>query len=190
MAHDTTPAALPSGRFVLRISPGLHAGLREAARGAGLSLNDYCARKLAHPAGGVTGPVVEVVGKAAARFGAALVGIVAFGSWVREEAVDGSDVDLLVVVDDDVSIVRDLYRSWDEDPLSWDGRPVEVHFVHIPGAGEPPTGLWAEAAIDGAVLFERDLTLSKRLAGIRRRIVAGDLARRRVHGQPYWVGAI
>jgi predicted nucleotidyltransferase len=178
----------PSGRFVLRIPPGLHAALREAARRAGLSLNDYCARKLAHPVAGVTGPVVDVVGRAAARFGGALVGIVAFGSWVREEAADGSDVDLLVVVDDEVSIVRDLYRTWDEAPLAWDGRPVEVHFVHVPEPGEPPTSLWAEAAIDGVVLFERDLSLSKRLADVRRRIVAGELARRRVHGQPYWVG--
>jgi len=38
------------GRFLLRISPGLHAALREAATAQGLSLNDYCARKLAAPA--------------------------------------------------------------------------------------------------------------------------------------------
>ena len=187
---DIIPSQRPSGRFVLRISPGLHAALREAAREAGLSLNDYCARKLAHPVVEVTGPATDVVLRALERFGAALVGIVAFGSWAREEAADGSDVDLLVVVDDKVSIVRDLYRAWDEAPLEWDGRPVEVHFVHDPKPDEPPTGVWAEAALDGVVLFERDLSLSRRLANVRRRIVAGELARRRVHGQPYWVGVI
>ncbi len=179
----------PSGRFVLRIAPGLHAALREAARREGLSLNDYCARKLALPAASLPGPAAEVVQRASARFGTALRGIVVFGSWARDELADGSDLDLLVIVDDEVSIVRDLYRAWDGEPLSWEGRRVEAHFVHLPGPGEPLTGLWAEAALDGVVLFEHDLTVSKRLAEVRRRIVAGELARRRVHGQPYWVGA-
>ena len=41
-----------SGRFVLRIEPGLHEALRNAARASGLSLNDYCARRLAAPTNG------------------------------------------------------------------------------------------------------------------------------------------
>jgi hypothetical protein len=48
------------------------------------------------------------------------------------------------------------------------------------------TGLWAEAALDGVVLFERGLVVSKRLAAVRRDIVAGRLVRRLAHGQPYW----
>jgi hypothetical protein len=187
--HDTTPSvSLPSGRFVLRITPGLHAALRAAAREEGLSLNEYCARKLASPTGCVTGPAGEVVERAASRFGAALIGIVAFGSWARGEAADGSDVDILVVLESRLSIVRDLYRAWDEEPLSWGGRPVEAHFVHLPQPDEPMSGLWAEAALDGVVLFERGLAVSRRLADVRRRITAGELSRRRVHGQPYWVG--
>lgn len=187
--HDTTsPDPLPSGRFVLRISPGLHAALREAAREAGVSLNDYCARKLAGPSGSVSGSAADVVERASALFGAGLVGVVAFGSWARGEAADGSDVDILVVVEPGVPIVRSLYRAWDEQPLAWEGRPVEVHFVHVPGADEPPSGLWAEAALEGVVLFERGLALSRWLAEVRRRIVSGKLSRRRVHGQPYWVG--
>lgn len=186
--NDTTLPP-PSGRFVLRIAPGLHAALREAARRVGLSLNDYCARKLALPAPALTGAAVQVLERASARFGEALRGVVVFGSWARDEAADGSDVDLLVIVDDEVPIVRDLYRAWDDEPLSWEGRRVEAHFVHLPGPGELLTGLWAEAALDGVVLFERDLAVSRRLAEVRRRIVAGELARRRVHGQPYWVGA-
>jgi len=187
--HDITHASPPaSGRFVLRISPGLHAALREAARDAGLSLNDYCARKLALPTGSVTGPAADIVARASAGFGKALVGIVAFGSWARGEAADDSDLDILVIVEPTVAIVRDLYRVWDEEPLSWDGLPVEVHFVHLPEPPASPSGLWAEAALHGVVLFERDLAVSRRLAQLRGRIVEGGLARRRTHGQPYWVG--
>src|SRR5262245_37380424 len=88
-----------TARFLLRIDASLHAGLREAARGAGLSLNEYCARRLAAPVGGPgAGPDASaVVASAAALFGTDLIGVVAFGSWSRGELADSSDVDLLVV---------------------------------------------------------------------------------------------
>lgn len=176
-----------SGRFVLRISPGVHGALRAAAAEAGLSLNDYCARKLAAP-GVVAGPAFEVVHRAAEQFADALVGIVAFGSWARDELTEESDVDLLIVVQPTVSIVRGLYRPWDERPISWEGRAVEVHIVHLPGPADDPSGLWAEAATEGLVLFECGLELSRRLVDIRKLIAAGGMSRRHVHGQPYWVG--
>jgi hypothetical protein len=66
---------------------------------------------------------------------------------------------------------------------------VEVHIVNMPAPGARVSGMWAEAAIDGIVLFDRDLTLSRRLVETRSRILAGEIVRRRVHGQPYWVGA-
>jgi Nucleotidyltransferase domain/HicB family len=107
-----------SGRFLLRISPGLYAALREVAAAQGLSLNDYCARKLATAggslaAGGEAGRAVE---RAADLFGASLVGVIAFGSWTRGEAASTSDIDLLVVLDRRVALRRELYRAWDEGP--------------------------------------------------------------------------
>ena len=177
----------PSGRFVLRISPGLHVALRSAAAEAGLSLNDYCARKLTAP-GSVDEPTFEVVQRATQQFGDQLMGILAFGSWARGELTEESDVDLLVVVDAAVPIVRSLYRMWDEAPVSWEARPVEVHIVHPPDAREPPSGLWAEAALEGLLLYERGQDLSRRLVEVRKRIAAGDVSRRFAHGQPYWVG--
>lgn len=50
----------------------------------------------------------------------------------------------------------------------------------------PVTGLWAEVAMDGVVLFERGLKLSMALVRIRREIISGRLVRRLVHGQPCW----
>jgi hypothetical protein len=54
---------------------------------------------------------------------------------------------------------------------AWNGREIDLHFVHLP---EP-------------VLFENDLCVSRRLIGIRERIAAGAMTRRMSQGQPYWI---
>lgn len=190
MSDITLPDDTPSGRFLLRLTPGLHGALRRSAEEAGLSLNEYCARKLAAAGAAVAGPGAAVVSLAAERFGESLAGVLVFGSWARGEAGEESDVDLLVVLDPAVEISRRLYRAWDETArdLTWEGRRLEVHFVRLPTPEYVPTGLWAEAALEGLVLFERGFALSRRLIEFRRRIAAGDVRRHRVHGQPYWVG--
>jgi hypothetical protein len=119
--------------------------------------------------------------------GGALAGVVAFGSWARQELHDLSDVDLLVVVDEGFDLTRDLYVSWDAAPVVVGGRRVEPHFVHLPQPAAPAVGLWAEAAVDGIVLFARDLELTGVLAAIRRQLVEGRVRRKTAHGQPYWV---
>jgi HicB family/Nucleotidyltransferase domain len=175
-----------SGRFVLRLEPALHAALQTAARLAGLSLNEYCTRKLSAPLAAVAlGPAALLVQRAAEIHGAELVGVVAFGSWARAEAGPQSDVDVLVVLDAERPLTRSLYQAWDEEALAWDSHAVQTHLVHLPEAGAAGT-VWAEAAIDGIVLFERDLSISRRLALVRRDIAEGRLVRRTVHGQPYW----
>lgn len=189
MNDTTTRDELPSGRFVLRLDPRLHGALRRAAAEAGLSLNEYCVRKLSGAGGDPSGPGWRAVARASATVDAGLVAVVAYGSWARGEAAAGSDVDVLVVVDREVPIVRALYHGWDEDPVAWEGRRVEPHFVHMPASGEKPSGTWAEVALDGVILFDRDLTVSRFLVGLRRRIVEGDMVRKEVHGQPYWLEA-
>lgn len=180
----------PSGRFVLRIDPALHAALKVAAEAAGTSLNEHCARKLAAPGANLGSPAATaVVERAATLLGGGLVGVVVFGSWARDEVTEGSDVDLLVVVEDGLILTRDLYRRWDESPVRWEDRRVEPHFVHLPAETDRVAGLWAEVAVDGIVLFERGLAVSRRLVALRRDIVDGRIVRRTVHGQPYWVEA-
>lgn len=188
---DTKQAGqeLPSGRFVLRIDPRLHAALRAAAAASGLSLNQHCALKLASPGAAATGPAAEALARASAMTGETLVGVVAYGSWARGEMATESDVDLLVIVGGEVRLERELYRRWDASPVRWDGHPVEPHFVHLPDREDRASGLWAEAAVDGVVLFERDLRVSRWLVQVRRRIAAGRLVRQRSGGQPYWVEA-
>lgn len=177
----------PSGRFLLRIDPGLHAALRKAADRAGLSLNEYCARKLAGGGVGLGDPGWQAVERAAAVVGGALIGLAVYGSWARGEPMETSDVDVLVVVEPSTPITRGLYRRWDQEPVRWEGRSVEPHFVHLPSPGQGPTGTWAEVALDGIVLLDRDLVLSRRLVEFRRRILDGSMKRKEIHGQPYWV---
>jgi HEPN domain-containing protein len=177
----------PSGKFILRIAPGLHAALRRAAAEAAVSLNDYCARKLSAPVGNLT--AVEGAGRAieraAALFGERLVGIAAFGSGVRLEDAAGSHVDLLAVVEGSVALTRDLYRAWEQDPIFWQGLSVEPHFVHLPEEDSLVAGVWAEVALDGIVLFEQGLRVSMGLARVRRDIVAGRIVRKVAHGQKW-----
>lgn len=176
-----------SGRFVLRMPPTLHAALQSAARASGLSLNAYCVRQLEAVGIGVTGDedATSLVAHARAVAGDSLSAIVLHGSWARGEATASSDVDALIVVDSRLVLSRALYRAWDAEPVTWRGRRVDPHFAHPASEGEF-SGLWAEMALDGIVLFERDWKLSARLSRIRRAIAAGRLVRRVVHGQPYW----
>ena len=179
------PAA--SGTFVLRLDPRLHAVLRAEAAAAGTSLNDWCGRVLAAPGCGGLAPASKVIHAIRSHRETDLLGVVAYGSFARGELAAGSDVDLLVVLAGRVPITRVLYREWEGVVPDWEGREVDLHFVHLPEAGDPVSGTWAEAAVGGIVLHDRDLTVSRRLIEIRSRIAAGELVRRVAQGQPYWI---
>jgi predicted nucleotidyltransferase len=186
MSDTTRRNHTVSGRFLLRLPPGLHARLREEAHAAGVSLNEFCTRRLAAALPAVSEPAAGVITRASEVVGRSLVGVVAFGSWVRGEAMTGSDVDVLVVVEPGSPITRALYRQWDAERLTWAGRPLDAHFVPLPETADRLSGLWAEAAVEGVVLTEREFRISAYLASVRRRIVAGEIVRAVVHGQPYW----
>jgi len=176
-----------SGRFLLRIDPNLHASLRAEAAARNESLNELCARTLAEhafdPVAGAFGPVVR---RALGLFEGALVGIIAIGSWARGEAADGSDVDVLVVVAPGIAVTRALYRRWDAQSVTCDGRAVDPHFIVLPDPAAPVTGVWAEAARDGIVVFERAHAVSRYLGHVRRQELSGVRRRSTAHGQPYW----
>ncbi len=184
---DTTASRKPpSGRFVLRLPPALHATLRDAAGRAGLSLNEYCVRTLTAPGPDPTGPGAVVAARAAEAFGPALVGVVVYGSWARGEATEASDIDVLIVLDPRRSVTRATYLEWDRDPLEHEGHPVDVRIVSLPTAEREPGAVWLEAALDGVAVYDRDQRVSRLLGQLRRDIAAGTITRRRAHGQPYW----
>jgi predicted nucleotidyltransferase len=182
-----SPRTQASGRFVLRLEPTLHALVRDEAAATGMSLNDRCVRTLAVPsAAGIDG-LAEVILAIRARLGGSLIGVVAYGSFARDALAAGSDVDLLVVIERDVPITRSLYRDWDRIKPTWHGREVDLHFAHLPEARSTISGTWAEVAVGGIVLFERDLVVSRRLIEFRTRIAAGEFVRKLSQGQPYWI---
>lgn len=153
-----------------------------------MSFNEYCVRRLA---GGVTGrgfdagPTLDL---ARHLVGAGYLGAIVHGSWARGEARDGSDIDVLVVVDRQVTLSRRLYATWDAIPVSGDGPAIDVHFVQLPD-GARPGAVWCEAALDGVVLDDpRDL-LCRALYDVRRAIAEGRVVRRTAHGQSYWTTA-
>jgi predicted nucleotidyltransferase len=182
-------AIQPSGRFVLRIPPPLHAALAESARPRGLSLNEHCVRSLARAEAVSGNALSETVARALEQLGPAVVAVAVFGSWARGEAGPSSDVDVLIVVAPEVEITRSLYAPWDDVDLAVDGRRVEPHFVQVREAGDPISGLWAEIALDGAIVYDPHLSLSGELSRIRRAILGGELVRRSAGGRSWWTAA-
>ena len=171
----------------------LHQKLKTQAAGQSLSLNEYCSRILAtatpdYPTAGSLGR--ELLTRALDVVGSGLVGIIVFGSWIRGDANDSSDIDVMLVVDEGVEIKRSLLTRWDEVTLRFDNRTVEAHVARLPDKREIVSGLWAELAVDGVIVFERGLELSRTLGRIRSEIALGRLQRRRSHGQDYWVRSI
>ena len=179
---------MASGRFVLRMPAGLHEALREEAARADVSLNEWCVRRLAQTAADADGRAA-LVQRALSQFGSRLLGVVAFGSWARGGATAHSDVDVLVVVDPGIAITRQLYRDWDEATIRLDGLEVEVHIAALPAPRAELSSFWAEVALDGVILYQRELTVSRALSAVRRRLLDQELVRRRAGDNVYWTAS-
>ncbi len=178
-------------RVLLRLPADLHRMLVKAAADADLSFNEFCVRRLSAPsdAQGLSAVRSQVVTRASTVFGDRLDGVLVLGSWARGEAAATSDIDVLIVIDATIALTRDLYRVWDLDPISFEGRAIDAHFAHPSAAGTLPTAVWCEAAVDGIVWYDRDGRLTIRLGEVRRAIAEGRVVRSFAHGQPYWKGA-
>jgi predicted nucleotidyltransferase len=181
----------PPARFLLRLPAPLHRMLIDRAETRGLSLNEYITRRLAGPEARVSSEALTpiLLARARAVVGAHVVGGILHGSWSRGDARRTSDVDALIVVDGTVPLTRALYRKWDEEPIAFEGRTVDVHFAHMPRFAEKAGGVWCEAAIEGHLLADTDGRVDEVLRDIRRAIADGRLVRKHVHGQPYWTVA-
>lgn len=187
MAPNTTrrPA---SGRFVLRVEPELHRRLRRRADEDGVSLNAYCAARLAVPTPELDPPGADFLALAADALGDDLQAVIVHGSWARGEAWAGSDLDVLLVLGEGAEPTRDRYRRLD-DAGPWRGHAIEPHVVAAPDPDATPSGLWCEVALDGIVVHDRNHRTARYLASVRRRIAEGRLVRRTSHGHPYWTEA-
>lgn len=191
MGGVSVKSAPRMARVLLRLPADLHLTLVKAATDLDLSFNEFCVRRLQAPSDAHGLSVVRslVVSRARATFGDRLLGVLVLGSWARGEAAATSDIDVLVVIDPVTTLTRDLYRAWDLDPLTFEGRAIDVHFAHPLAAGTAPTAVWCEAAVDGVVWYDRTGAIAIRLGEVRRAIAEGRVVRAVAHGQPYWKGA-
>jgi predicted nucleotidyltransferase len=191
--------------LILRIPSSLHRRLKQEARWAGTSLNRHCLGLLGGKAveSPARGPVLapspphgtslrtrvlhELADLALETVGEEVDGLVLFGSLARGQETASSDVDLLIVLGRSVALDRDVYSRWQFDRFA--GREIAPLFVHLPAAGERVGGLWFEVALDGAVLFDRDLRVTRFLSRVRNLVAAGGVRRMITHGHPYWVSS-
>jgi predicted nucleotidyltransferase len=180
-----------SGRFVIRLPPRLHAILKRRARNDGVSLNGLCLEALQTFTGaGVHGGQEDKsVDLEAVRgmFGPALTGVILFGSTARGESRESSDIDLLIVLEEKLTLARSLYERWDRTFTGTAGSSVSPHFVHLPRDEEKAGSLWCEAALDGVVLLDPEGAVVRLLRRIRRSMAEGSLQRKSAYGHPYWI---
>ncbi len=191
----------PSGRFVIRMSGALHARLKREAMSTGQSLNQVCISRLRANKNIVAELGVrtaepklvfpDFLKAAMQRWPEELIGMILFGSAARGDATEDSDIDLLLVMNREVKIARDLYRLWDDFCRERFGAQehgnISPHFVNLPESVQEAGGLWYETAIDGIVLWESDRKVSGFLASVRAAMGQGKIRRRMLHGSPYWI---
>lgn len=189
--------------LILRIPSALHRQLKHDARWAETSLNKHCLRLLS---GGTTGSLERGSGltpsftadislrtdalqdlsaRVADMLGEEIDGLVLFGSLARGQESASSDVDLLIILNKSVALDRDVYSRWRFGKFS--GREIAPLFVQIPADGERIGGLWFEVALDGIVLFDRGLHVTRFLSRVRNLIASGRVRMKITHGHPYWV---
>lgn len=180
-----------SGRFVLRLAPGLHRQLSSEALRRGNSLNKLCTELIrqglegGRPQAEVQSFLSPLVERLKGHFGHHLEGIALFGSQVSGGATRLSDWDLLIVLS--LPLTRFLYRWWDESHLSPPGKVVNPQFVHLPSHPAEAGSLWFEVASASEILWERKGRLGKFLDKIRKRIEEDKIRRYWLSGQPYWI---
>lgn len=173
-----------SGKFVIRVGHALHLALKQGAQEKGLSLNQYCIDRLSLEAGPEDHPVVSAL----RRFlGSSLQGIFLFGSRVRGEQTEGSDIDYLVVIDEKTPLNRDLYRRWDQFIEAQGLDPSHsIHFSYLPDLETSPGSLWLEVASEGFPLYDPKFQVHQRLMHYRKLIRNRVFERSLSHGHPVW----
>ena len=173
-----------SGKFVLRLPSSLHAALKREAKELGCSLNEHCVSILAaRGQSGTEAHCADIVRGVEEAFGDEVEGILLFGSQARGDAHEGSDVDILVIMDARIPITRALYRRipgrFSDD--------ISIHFAHMNRDPAEASSLLLECALDGKILLDRGGAVRKSLDALREYILSGRIKRGITHGQGFWV---
>jgi predicted nucleotidyltransferase len=129
-----------------------------------------------------------VVPKLKMSFGKQLVGVVAFGSQVAGKATLNSDLDILIVLDERVSIKRKLYEIWDNFNIDNDPE-ITPHFVNFAKSAKPikSSGLWLEIALNHKILFEQKSQITNHFSRLQKCLANDEVRRYFSNGHPYWI---
>ena len=173
----------------LRINSDLSRKLKDQAAKASLSINEYCSalidQSLELKINSSSREHGTIVSMAESVFSHQLEGVVLFGSVARGDNTEDSDLDILIILKSSVAINRSLYSKWDESTTSLP-KNISVHFVHLPLEVESQSGLWCEVALEGIILYDEVLTVSKYLIKLRQEILNGSYTFSHSHGHRYW----
>lgn len=181
-----------SGRFVLRIPSELHKKLTDISTRQNASLNQICILLLNKGlAAAETKPddfikFDPVIEKLKSRFKDKLIGVALFGSQVKGEATASSDIDMLVVLDDSVSLNRALYSWWDSE-MVWNDGELNPHFILYPKDIQCVGGLWFEVALSGKIIYQKDIIIDQLFSKLKKFVADGGARRYISNGHPYWI---
>ncbi len=178
---------MSSGKFIVRLDSNQHEALKSRAGVLDVSLNELCTQRLYSPSviENLPSEIQQALYLLARQYQNKIQAVLVFGSWATDKLHDSSDIDLLVVMADDQKIARSTYDLWEKhcDPRS----AVEPSFVSLPKNSAKITSLWAELALSGLVIFDPTLNVQRYLNHVRQKISAGNIIRKKTHGQYYWV---
>lgn len=181
-----------SGKFVLRISSELHKKLTDISIRKRASLNSLCVSLLNKGLGleddrsDISTRFEPIINKLRSKFKDRLAGVVLFGSQATGEATESSDIDILIVLEDSISLNRSLYSWWDSE-IVWDDGEMNPHFVTYPKNIDTVTGLWFEIAISGKIIYQKNVAVSQIISKLKKFIADGRVRRYISNGHPYWV---
>jgi len=184
-------------KFILRIPLVIHTRLKLLASENNLSLNSLCQKLLEEgirkkTSFGVSaeGEFEILVQQARKIFEEDLLGIVAFGSYIRSQASESSDIDLLIILKPNRKIEKALYTEWyrlSEQTKIQSSFPISVHFVVLPDDTFKCSNLWLEIGLEGIIIWDPTWTVNRFLIKVRKFISDGLVSFRLSHGQRYWI---
>lgn len=177
----------------MRVPQGLHQQLAKRSFEKGVSLNQLCVallRQASQQGSEESGVHPElrdrVLPRLQEKFKTALMGVVLFGSVVKQEDTQSSDIDVLIVLKD-VAIQRALYRWWDQHAEKINGQEVSPHFVTLPSDPKDISSLWLEVSETYQIVYQKDKKLESFLHHVYTLIQNGSVRKYWSNGHPYWV---
>ncbi len=183
-------------RFLLRLPEALHRGLKGYADFRSQSLNQACVDLMTEGLAQAKNPTPdhELLDHLQSLYAPeGLLAIILFGSVARGTETAESDYDLLLVFEASVEMNRALYRKFEnarEYPAIARkiGRTINIQCVALPKDPTEVGSLWREVALDGKVLWGKNPSaIAQFLAEIRDYLLSGEVTRKTINGQPYWV---